>query len=94
VYDRIDELPVVRPSRELFLWILKEKVAKMKDSDPRWAEEALKFGWDELGQRDLWKVMGHLAGRETLLTGEWQEGRRRILAAWEEEQASLAREGG
>jgi hypothetical protein len=46
-----------------------------------WADAALAFGWDVLGQWDIRELKGHLDGREQLLDGSWQLDQLNILEA-------------
>jgi hypothetical protein len=61
-------------------------VSDIPGGEPAWAEKALEFGWDELNERDIREIKDHLCGMGRLLTGEWQEDRRRILRAKLEEE--------
>lgn len=76
-----NKLPCVRPSKDLCYRILYEMILDIPDGKAEWGDEAMAFGWDELGQRDIREIKDHLCGRDRLLTGEWQVDRRRILAA-------------
>ncbi len=70
-----------RPSRELSYKILSECVKKLKGGSEAWVKEALTFAWDELGERDIREIKGHLDGRDRLLNGEWQNDVRKLVAA-------------
>lgn len=77
----------VRPSKELCLKILQEEAVTHFKGTPEWAELAIKFGWDELGQRDIRELRGHLDGREDLVSGSWQKWQRQMLDAARREDA-------
>lgn len=79
------KLPCVRPSKELSLRILKEMTVKIPNGKPIWAEKAMEFGWDKLGQRDIREIKGHLDGRDRLLDGSWQKDQLSILASEKKE---------
>jgi MoxR-like ATPase len=83
------KLRCVRPSRELCLHILRQEVGKLPAGNPAWADAALAFGWDELKQRDIREIKGHLDGRDRLLSGEWQMDQLAILKAAQHEDAAL-----
>ena len=73
------EIYCPRPTRELAYLIMLDIVEKIPGGNKEWAEAAMTFGWDELGQRDVRKIKGNLDGRETLLDGSWQRSRRKML---------------
>jgi hypothetical protein len=83
-----------RPSRDLCLKILYAMVSTIPGGNPRWAEEALQFAWDELGCRDIREIKDHLCGMDQLLTGEWQQSHRRMIYCrlMEEQELALERE--
>jgi len=86
------ELHCPRPTRELSLHILRDLGSQIPGYNPDWAMKALEFGWDDLGQRDIRKIKGHLDGRDRLLTGEWQRAKKRQLEIEAREKAAIARE--
>jgi hypothetical protein len=81
-----------RPSKALCLQILKEITIQMPNGQPIWAEKAMEFGWDELGQRDIREIKGHLDGRERLMTGEWQKDKRYIINSEKDENKEAKQE--
>lgn len=88
-----NRLPCVRPSKELCQRILYEMVCKIPGGKTEWADAALQFGWERLGQRDIREIKDHLCGRDRLLTGEWQDDRIRMIEAKQlEEQQETTRE--
>lgn len=78
-----------RPSYELCDRILKELVKKIPGGKREWAEAALKFGWHDLGERDIREIKDHLCGRDRLLTGGWQKDKLKMLAAKQKEEAEV-----
>lgn len=65
-----------RPSREQAVKILENTGLLMGFSPEmarQMAEAAIRFGYDDLEQRDIRTLKGHLDGRERLLSGEWQK---------------------
>lgn len=84
------KLRCVRPSRELCEFILRQEVSKLPGGKDEWADAALSFGWDQLGQRDIREIKGHLDGRDRLLSGEWQMDQMSIIAAARAEDAALS----
>lgn len=69
------KLYCARPSRTIAREIL-EKIASDMGCGPlsrSLADAALAFGYDQLNQRDIREIKGHLDGREDLLSGLWQK---------------------
>lgn len=86
------KLHCVRPSRELCVRILKELTVKLPNGKPIWAEKAMEFGWDELNQRDIRQIKGHLDGRERLMNGSWQADQRMIMELGKQEEELVKQE--
>lgn len=80
-----------RPSRELCERILMDTLRRFPLGKPEWVKAVLEFAWDELGQRDVRTIKAHLDGRDRLLDGSWQEGKRIILAAEKKEKAEMVK---
>jgi hypothetical protein len=68
-------------------------VAKIPGGNLEWAECALEFGYDTLGQRDIREIKDHLAGRDRLLTGEWQRDRLEVRRRKVEEERAMELKG-
>lgn len=69
------KLYCARPSRIIAREILEQIAVDIGCGDHarEMADAALRFGWDQLGQRDIREIKGHLDGREDLLSGLWQK---------------------
>lgn len=86
------KLHCVRPSRELCLRILRELTITMPSGKVIWADKAMEFGWDELGQRDIRQIKGHIDGRDRLLNGSWQDDQRMIIKLGKQEEEIVKQE--
>jgi hypothetical protein len=58
----------------------------MEQDAQEMARAAIELGWDNLGQRDIRELKGHLDGRERLLTGEWARDLQLIFRAKQQEE--------
>src|SRR5262245_59060994 len=85
------KLPCVRPSKELCLLILREMVGKIPGGRSDWADYALAFGWNVLGERDIREIKRHLDGGDHLRDGSWQLDQLAIRAAKQREDQELLR---
>jgi hypothetical protein len=65
-------------------------VAKTPGGNPEWAHHALEFGYEVLGQRDIREIKDHLAGRDRLLSGQWQRDHLEMRRRKEEEERAIA----
>jgi hypothetical protein len=80
------------PDRETLRRVLLDKVARIPGGRPSWADRALELA-DRLGVRTPRKVIGYLAGRHRLDSGDYQRDQIRVFAAEQREKASMKQAG-
>jgi hypothetical protein len=90
IFDRFtNQLYCHLPDRETLYLVVWDKVKRVPGGNPLWAEKALLLA-DEMGVRTPRKVIGLLAGRDRLLTGDYQRDKLSIARRERAEREALA----
>ncbi len=72
IWDRFtNQLPCALPSPSVMHRILLDKISKIPEGNPSWSIHAMEMA-AKLGVRSPRKIIGFLAGRHRLETGEYQ----------------------
>lgn len=90
IWDRFtNQVECTLPDDETMRKILLDKIKKIRNGKPEWADKAMKLAKD-LGVRTPRKIIGYLAGRHRLDTGAYQRDWMAITDAGKKERESLA----